>query len=224
VWPSLSSLLSPCLIPLPIQVPFVSYIACALLFHVTLDIHIYIMMTQPVMTRADLTESKCPCGAGETAAPVPHNIHSITKLEPSRRDPNTNDFNSLVTALRTRLGPSSGITDDDVDPDELQSLMTAYVSKESDWAKYAFKAPSKLYTRNLVDKGNGKSNLVSSAMASTTLILIKEAHPRLVPRERQPSPRVSNYSPSMGQLSNCCKTKILPPVNPCSYLRMLLCD
>jgi cysteine dioxygenase len=67
---------------------------------------------------------------------------------------------SLVNALNERLGPSSGIDSDDVDAAELQHLMEEYVSNESEWAKYFFPSPHVPYTRNLVDKGNGKCNLV----------------------------------------------------------------
>jgi cysteine dioxygenase len=70
------------------------------------------------------------------------------------------EFDNLVEALRIKLGPSSGINDSDVDPQELQSLMEAYISNESEWKKYALGDPSRPYTRNLVDKGNGKSNLL----------------------------------------------------------------
>lgn len=38
--------------------------------------------------------------------------------------------------------------------------MTIYSSKEDEWKNYAFADPSRNYTRNLVDKGNGKSNLL----------------------------------------------------------------
>jgi hypothetical protein len=38
--------------------------------------------------------------------------------------------------------------------------MSDYTSSESDWATYAFSDLSRGYTRNLVDEGNGKSNLV----------------------------------------------------------------
>lgn len=69
-------------------------------------------------------------------------------------------FQSLVQALSDKLGPCSGIDSDDVDETELQQLMENYVSDESEWTKYFFPAPSVPYTRNLVDKGNGKSNLV----------------------------------------------------------------
>jgi cysteine dioxygenase len=75
----------------------------------------------------------------------------------------TNDidkFQSLVQILSEKLGPCSGINSDDVDERELQQLMEDYVSNESEWAKYFFPSSNMAYTRNLVDKGNGKSNLV----------------------------------------------------------------
>ena len=71
-----------------------------------------------------------------------------------------NDFQALVRSLSDILGPSSGIDSADVDPDDLQELMRSYESAESEWHSYAFSDPSRNYTRNLVDEGNGKSNLV----------------------------------------------------------------
>jgi cysteine dioxygenase len=70
------------------------------------------------------------------------------------------NFHSLVQALSDKLGPCSGIDSDDVDERELQQLMQDYTSDESEWSKYFFPSPHMAYTRNLVDKGNGKSNLV----------------------------------------------------------------
>lgn len=66
-------------------------------------------------------------------------------------------FPQLVADIKTILGSSSG---KDVDPKILHSLLSNYTSHESDWKDYAFPDPSRLYTRNLVDEGNGKSNLV----------------------------------------------------------------
>lgn len=69
-------------------------------------------------------------------------------------------FQKLVAALSNILGPSSGIDSSDVDEGELQRLMEQYVSNEKEWSQYYFPSPKMNYTRNLVDKGNGKSNLV----------------------------------------------------------------
>ncbi|KAF1925548.1 cysteine dioxygenase type I [Didymella exigua CBS 183.55] len=69
-------------------------------------------------------------------------------------------FQALVQALSDKLGPCSGINSDDVDEKELQKLMEDYVSDESEWEVYSMAQPNTAYTRNLVDKGNGKSNLL----------------------------------------------------------------
>lgn len=69
-------------------------------------------------------------------------------------------FHRLVGDLARILGPSSGLNSCDVDVTELQKLMEDYTSNESDWSKYALSDYSRGYTRNLVDEGNGKSNLV----------------------------------------------------------------
>lgn len=70
-------------------------------------------------------------------------------------------FEELVLALKSALGPSSGLTSDDIDVTFLTRLMKLYDSRDRHWAKYAFGDASRGYTRNLVDEGNGKSNLVS---------------------------------------------------------------
>lgn len=69
-------------------------------------------------------------------------------------------FHCLAKSLSDILGPSSGIDSADVNPQDLINLMSIYISKEQDWQKYALSDPSRAYTRNLVDKGNGKSNLM----------------------------------------------------------------
>jgi cysteine dioxygenase len=74
--------------------------------------------------------------------------------------PTANEFDKLVLALKDALGPSSGLTSDDVDVEQLKELMLAYRSNEDDWKQYKFGDASRGYTRNLVDEGNGKSNLV----------------------------------------------------------------
>jgi cysteine dioxygenase len=71
-----------------------------------------------------------------------------------------NQFDDLVAALKEALGPSSGLTCDDIDVDFLSQLMAEYDCSDDQWRKYAFGNKSMGYTRNLVDEGNGKSNLV----------------------------------------------------------------
>lgn len=71
-----------------------------------------------------------------------------------------NAFQKLVADLSAVLGPSSGLDSDDVDPADIQRLMENYTSNEQEWKIYAMGDASRTYTRNLVDEGNGKSNLV----------------------------------------------------------------
>ena len=72
-----------------------------------------------------------------------------------------NDFELLVSRLNEVLGPYKGIDSDDIDPKELEQLMIDYVSNDAHWQKYFFPSEHQAYTRNLVDRGNGKCNLVS---------------------------------------------------------------
>lgn len=72
----------------------------------------------------------------------------------------SNAFEDLVDSLTAILGPTSGLTSEGVDVDALTRLMAEYESKEEDWGRYALGDASRGYTRNLVDVGNGKSNLV----------------------------------------------------------------
>jgi hypothetical protein len=89
-----------------------------------------------------------------------HNIANFVVVKMPGITKDEDHFQTLVQALSEKLGPSSGIDSSDVDETELQQLMEDYVSDETEWAKYFFPAPTMAYTRNLVDKGNGKSNLV----------------------------------------------------------------
>lgn len=103
------------------------------------------------------------------------------------------NFQSLVQALSDRLGPCSGIDSEDVDEKELQQLMEDYVSDESEWSKYDHRSTTLDYTRNLVDKGNGKSNLVRNAMHTVVFILTVKAHLGVDTREVQSYSRVSSF-------------------------------
>jgi cysteine dioxygenase len=88
-----------------------------------------------------ITQDSFGAGAGNT-----------TSLDP---------FHNLVSDLSKILGPSSGLTSEEVNVQELFKLMDNYTSSEKEWSKYAFLDLSRGYTRNLVDEGNGRSNLVS---------------------------------------------------------------
>ncbi|KAL5337653.1 RmlC-like cupin domain-containing protein [Aspergillus crustosus] len=72
----------------------------------------------------------------------------------------SNAFEELVQDLSLALGPSSGLDSDDVDPLDIQRLMELYASNPEDWLPFALGDSNKAYTRNLIDEGNGKSNLL----------------------------------------------------------------
>lgn len=76
-------------------------------------------------------------------------------------DLHSNAFEKLVCDLSEVLGPSSGLDSEDVDPVIIQKLMEKYISDESEWGSFALGDGSRGYTRNLIDEGNGKSNLVN---------------------------------------------------------------
>ena len=79
-------------------------------------------------------------------------------------DPDQSTFQRLVKDLSDVLGPSSGLSSADVDVGTIIKLMEDYISDEPNWTKYAFEDANKAFTRNLVDRGNGKSNLVCLRM------------------------------------------------------------
>ncbi|KAI5917131.1 RmlC-like cupin domain-containing protein [Camillea tinctor] len=69
-------------------------------------------------------------------------------------------LNELLGDIRKVLGPSSGIDSDDVDANELMYFMKKYKSNPADWERFAMACPEMGYTRNLVDEGNGKANVL----------------------------------------------------------------
>ncbi|KAJ5713747.1 uncharacterized protein N7483_010928 [Penicillium malachiteum] len=80
-----------------------------------------------------------------------------------------NAFEKLVHDLSAALGPSSGLDSEDVDPMNIQLLMEKYVSHSEEWSSYALGDASRSYTRNLIDEGNGKSNLILKGRLQETL-------------------------------------------------------
>ncbi|KAL2826854.1 RmlC-like cupin domain-containing protein [Aspergillus cavernicola] len=74
--------------------------------------------------------------------------------------PPSNAFEELVQKLSIALGPSSGLDSADVNPLDIQRLMEQYTSNAEDWLPFALDDSNKSYTRNLIDEGNGKSNLL----------------------------------------------------------------
>lgn len=82
-----------------------------------------------------------------------------TTIQPAE-EPNA--FHRLVRDLSQILGPFSGLDSAEVNVMDIENLMQKYSSNASEWKQYAFGDPNQTFTRNLVDRGNGKSNLVRS--------------------------------------------------------------
>jgi len=79
----------------------------------------------------------------------------------ARTTPEPGDkFHSLVNDINKILGPSNGIDSAGVNVQDIQDAMADYTSNEKEWCRYAFADESRAYTRNVVDYGNGKSNLL----------------------------------------------------------------
>ncbi|KAL1902246.1 hypothetical protein Sste5346_001222 [Sporothrix stenoceras] len=85
---------------------------------------------------------------------------SLDRVVDDRGAEDVGRFELLVKALKQALGPSSGLTSDDVDVNHLTRLMEEYDANDEGWMPYNFGDASRGYTRNLVDEGNGKSNLL----------------------------------------------------------------
>jgi cysteine dioxygenase len=68
------------------------------------------------------------------------------------------DLDDLVRILRLELG-EHGLDDKQVNIERIQKIMANYRSCEEDWLKYAMFDKYR-YTRNLIDDGNGKFNLL----------------------------------------------------------------
>ncbi|KAF2159273.1 hypothetical protein M409DRAFT_71159 [Zasmidium cellare ATCC 36951] len=91
-----------------------------------------------------------------TSTSKPASIHDSARGSPVPEDA----FHHLVQEINAILGPSNGIDSAGVDVNELKKAMLDYRSVEHEWSQYAFADHSRAYTRNLVDRGNGKANLL----------------------------------------------------------------
>lgn len=110
-----------------------------------------------------INESLAPRHTASQKTAVAPPIVTATSVSPSP-SPNppapANGFQHLIAEITRILGPTSGLTSEGVDLEALTHIMENYESNEADWAPYAFSDLSRGYTRNLVDIGNGKANLL----------------------------------------------------------------
>ena len=90
--------------------------------------------------------------------------NSITSSE----TPSTNAQGRPVDAFHTLVQELSGYIDtaqslafsEICDPNAVIQRMKQYQSYTPEWAKYAYKDEAQCFTRNMVDRGLGKSNIV----------------------------------------------------------------
>lgn len=75
-------------------------------------------------------------------------------------DVGSDAFQNLVTSLSNSVSSSSGTTASSIDHNALINIMQRYESHRPSWQKYAFGDNSRAYTRNLIDEGKGRSNLM----------------------------------------------------------------
>ncbi|KAI7882054.1 cysteine dioxygenase type I [Lichtheimia hyalospora FSU 10163] len=69
-------------------------------------------------------------------------------------------LSTLIQKIHTVLGPDGGLDSEHIDPNEIIHLMEQYSSNSKDWSQYTIFDHSRAYTRNLIDDGNGKFNLM----------------------------------------------------------------
>jgi hypothetical protein len=102
---------------------------------------------------------RCCCSLSQPKLNDPTPVDGACPVD-DRGYPVPRTFSELVLAIQHELGSDKGLTD--LTPahlDRLQAIMTNYDSNKADWDRYAFYDPYR-YTRNLIDDGNGKYNLL----------------------------------------------------------------
>ncbi|KAI0862421.1 cysteine dioxygenase [Xylaria cubensis] len=97
-----------------------------------------------------------------------HPAASIPGIKHADTPSYSNNFDKLVTSLAETLNLSSDLMSDDINIALIMRLMRLYDSQERDWTRYAFGDSATDYTRNLVDEGNGKGNLILKGSLTET--------------------------------------------------------
>ena len=97
-------------------------------------------------------------------------------------------FHGLVRELSGYLDQAQSLAFSEIcDPNAVIQRMEEYRSDRSEWAKYAHEDESQCFTRNMVERGLGKSNIVSQRVGrkdkSDSLFA---AHPSLDSRQGKP--------------------------------------
>ncbi|KAI8971913.1 RmlC-like cupin domain-containing protein [Mycotypha africana] len=70
------------------------------------------------------------------------------------------DLKALIESIHKVLGDDKGLDSESIDAQQIIQLMEKYSSNSEDWSQYTLFDHSRAYTRNLIDDGNGKFNLM----------------------------------------------------------------
>ena len=74
-------------------------------------------------------------------------------------------FHNLVQELSGYLDTAQSLAFSEIcDPNAVIHRMRMYQSDRSEWAKYALEDENQCFTRNMVERGLGKSNIVRSLL------------------------------------------------------------
>ena len=72
-------------------------------------------------------------------------------------------FHNLVQELSGYLDTAQSLAFSEIcDPNAVIHRMREYQSDRSEWVKYAYEDANQCFTRNMVERGLGKSNIVRS--------------------------------------------------------------
>ncbi|KAJ3101257.1 hypothetical protein HDU97_001554 [Phlyctochytrium planicorne] len=113
-----------------------------------------------ILNNDSTTTLNCNLDAASSPSPSPSTTDNKAQLPLPH--PHPEDLAHLVSLLHTELA-DKGIHEmkHQMEIDRIRSIMESYVSNCHDWLQYAhFDKSKRKYTRNLVDDGNGKFNLM----------------------------------------------------------------
>ena len=90
--------------------------------------------------------------------------NSITSSEKPSTNPQgrpVDAFHTLVQELSGYIDTAQSLAFSEIcDPNAVIQRMKQYQSCTPEWAKYAYRDEAQCFTRNMVDRGLGKSNIV----------------------------------------------------------------
>ena len=90
-----------------------------------------------------------------------NSITSSEKPSTNAQDRPVDPFHTLVQELSGYIDTAQSLAFSEIcDPNAVIQRMKQYQSNTREWAKYAYRDEAQCFTRNMVDRGLGKSNIV----------------------------------------------------------------